>query len=109
MFKELRVGFLNGLIVGGLAFSVIGLYVQFFEPTFVSTFNVSGFAVSACIGISLLFSMVIASLDGTLIPIFFKKIGIDPAVASGPLITTINDLVAVISYYGLAWALLLNL
>ena len=39
----------------------------------------------------------------------FKKLNIDPAVASGPLITTMNDLVAAISYYGLAWFLLLNL
>ena len=36
------------------------------------------------------------------------KINIDPAVASGPFITTINDLVAVVTYYGLAWALLIN-
>ncbi|WP_408634643.1 magnesium transporter [Petralouisia muris] len=33
---------------------------------------------------------------------------VDPAVASGPLITTINDLVAVITYYGLSWFLILN-
>jgi len=39
----------------------------------------------------------------------FKKIKVDPAVASGPLITTINDLVAVVAYYGLAWLLLINL
>ena len=37
-----------------------------------------------------------------------KKINIDPAVASGPLITTINDLVAVVTYYGLSWVLLLE-
>ena len=109
VFKELRVGFLNGLIVGGLAFAVIGIYVQFFEPNFVSDFGVSGFAVSACIGVSLLISMLIASLDGTLIPIFFKKIGIDPAVASGPLITTINDFIAVIVYYGVSILLLVKL
>ena len=109
MLKELRVGFMNGLIVGTLAFLVIGLYVQFFEPTFVSTFGVSGFSVSACIGISLLISMLIASLDATLIPILFKKIGVDPAVASGPLITTINDLLAVIVYYGVSVIMLVNL
>ncbi|MBE5743811.1 MAG: magnesium transporter [Clostridiales bacterium] len=109
IFKELRVGFMNGLIVGTLAFAVIGVYVQFFEPTFVAEFGVSGFAVSACIGISLLISMIIASLDGTLIPIFFKKIGIDPAVASGPLITTINDLVAVMVYYGVSILMLVNI
>ena len=39
---------------------------------------------------------------------FFRKIKIDPAVASGPLITTVNDLVAVITYYGLAWLLLIQ-
>ena len=37
---------------------------------------------------------------------FFKKIGVDPAVASGPLITTITDLVGVVSYYSLAWIML---
>ena len=46
---------------------------------------------------------------GTCIPLFFKKINIDPAVASGPLITTVNDLVAVITYYGLSWLFLLKM
>ena len=43
-----------------------------------------------------------------MIPLMFKKLKVDPAVASGPLITTINDLVAVVTYYGLAWVLLIN-
>lgn len=46
-------------------------------------------------------AMVISSLVGTIVPMFFHKIKIDPAVASGPLITTVNDLVAVVTYYGL--------
>lgn len=52
--------------------------------------------------------MFISSAVGTLIPMFFKRIGVDPAVASGPLITTVNDLVAVVTYYGLSWLLLLQ-
>ena len=108
IFKELRVGGCNGLIIGVIAFLFIGLYVQYFEPTFVATFNVSGFAVSACIGISLFISMLMASLDGTLIPLLFKKIGIDPAVASGPLITTINDLISVCVFYGVSLLLLVQ-
>jgi len=40
---------------------------------------------------------------------FFHKIKVDPAVASGPLITTVNDLVAVVAYYGLVWLVLLPL
>ena len=53
-------------------------------------------------------AMVISSLVGTLVPMLFHKIKIDPAVASGPLITTVNDLVAVIEYYGLVWILLID-
>ena len=109
VFKEIKVATLNGLIIGIIAFVCIGAYIQFIEKSFVETFNVSGFAVSLCIGVSLLISMIIAGLDGTLIPIIFKKIGIDPAVASGPLITTINDLVAVLVYYGTSILLLVNL
>ena len=40
---------------------------------------------------------------------FFHKLKVDPAVASGPLITTVNDLVAVVTYYGCAWIFLINL
>lgn len=46
---------------------------------------------------------------GTLVPMFFHKIKIDPAVASGSLITTVNDLVAVVTYYGLAWMFLIRM
>ena len=54
----------------------------------------------------LLFGM---GLIGTLIPMLFHRIHVDPAVASGPLITTVNDLVAVVTYYGLALVFLVNM
>ena len=53
-------------------------------------------------------AMLISSLVGTVVPIFFHKIKVDPAVASGSLITTVNDLAAVVTYYGLAWILLIE-
>jgi magnesium transporter len=62
-----------------------------------------------CVGLALLFAMMISGLTGATIPTVFYRAGIDPAVASGPLITTVNDLVAVVSYYGLAWFFLLQL
>ena len=65
--------------------------------------------LSGCVGMSLIVSMAVSSLVGTLIPMLFHKIHIDPAVASGPLITTINDLVAVVVYYGLALVVLIDL
>lgn len=44
-----------------------------------------------------------------IVPMLFQKLGVDPAVASGPLITTVNDLVAVVTYYGTAWILLIGI
>ncbi len=109
VFKEMRVGALNGFLIGSLSFLLIGLYIQIFESTFASDVGISGFAISGCIGISLFLSMLVASLDGTLIPMLFKKVGIDPAVASGPLITTVNDFVAVCIYYGVSLLLLVGI
>ena len=66
------------------------------------------FSVSMCTGVSLAVAMLLSGVFGAAIPIGLKKLGVDPAVASGPFITTVNDLVAVVTYYGLALALLLN-
>lgn len=102
--KEARVGFANGLILGILSFVFIGLYLVALKNQEVTV----AFSISACTGIALLLAMILSSLSGTLIPLMFKKLKVDPAVASGPLITTINDLVAVVTYYGLAWILIMN-
>lgn len=104
VWKEVRIGLLNGSILGLLSFAAIGAYLCLKGNT-----PLFAFAVSGCLGIAMVLAMIVSSLSGTLIPIFFKQIGVDPAVASGPLITTVNDLVAVITYYGLAWLILLNL
>ncbi len=104
ILKEVRVGLANGLLLGAASFLFIGLYVHFFKG-YQWGF---AFAVSFCVGVALLVAMLISSLVGTTVPMIFHKLNIDPAVASGPFITTINDLVAVVSYYGLAWILLIN-
>ena len=105
MVKEIRVGFCNGLLLGIAAFGVIGVYILLVK----GQSPAEAFAVSACIGTSLLIAMLASSAVGTLIPLFLKKIKIDPAVASGPLITTVNDLVAVVTYYGISWLVLLEM
>lgn len=104
VFKETRVGLFNGIILGVISVVFVGFYIMLFkQKEFLFAFSVSG-----CIGIALLVAMAVSSAIGTLIPLFFKKIKVDPAVASGPLITTVNDLVAVVVYYGLSWVLLIN-
>lgn len=105
ILKEMKVGFVNGMILGIISFFAIGLYVFIAKSKSI----LFSFATSGCIGVSLVIAMVVSSFVGTVVPIFFKKIKIDPAVASGPLITTINDLVAVVSYYGIVWILLINI
>lgn len=102
--KEARVGLVNGLILGTLSVVCIGLYLVALKGQTV----MMAFSVSLCTGIALVVSILLSSICGTAIPLAFKKMNVDPAVASGPLITTINDLVAVVSYYGLAWLLLIR-
>lgn len=103
--KESKAGMFNGLLLGALAVAFLGVYVRLFK----GYAPAQAFLISFCVGVALLLSMIVSSLVGTLVPMFFKKIKVDPAVASGPLITTINDLVAVVIYYGLAWVLLIHL
>ncbi len=105
MFKEMRIGFMNGLFLGAMSFVILGLYIWLFKSNPVT----HAFLISGCVGVSLLIAMVISSLVGTFIPMFFHKIKVDPAVASGPLITTVNDLVAVVTYYGMVWILLIEI
>ena len=104
IFKETRVALFNGLFIGLCSIAIVGGYLSIIgghEPFL-------AFSTAGCVGIALCFAMMISGFTGAAIPMCFYKFGIDPAIASGPLITTINDLVAVVSYYGLAWGLLIR-
>lgn len=102
--KEARVGLINGVVLGLLSSVCIGIYLTVFKGQTAMLAS----SIALCIGLALVVSILLSSISGTVIPLIFKKLNVDPAVASGPLITTINDLVAVVSYYGLAWVLLIN-
>ncbi len=104
IMKEVKVGFANGLILGILAFIVIGIYIYVFKINIL----LNAFAISGCVGVALLVAMTVSSLIGTIVPIIFTKVGVDPAVASGPLISTVNDLTAVVIYYSMVWVLVIN-
>mgnify|MGYP002518431815 CR=1 FL=1 len=53
------------------------------------------------VAVALIGSMTVSGFCGCAVPVLFKKLGIDPAAASGPLITTASDLVSAITYYGI--------
>ena len=104
ILKEIRVALFNGLVLGAVSFVMVSAYLLVWA-SYGTTFV---FSAAGCVGLAMYFAMVISGLTGAAIPICLYRLGLDPAVASGPLITTVNDLIAVISYYGLAWALLLK-
>jgi magnesium transporter len=112
ILKEGRVGFVNGLALGALSFVVILLFLVLTKQEIIQfagyNFN-DAIKASGIVGISLVVAMTFASLVGSIIPIMLSKLKIDPAVASGPFITTINDILAIVIYYGLAYLLFINI
>ncbi|MCU0349551.1 MAG: magnesium transporter [Flavobacterium sp.] len=94
LFKEVRLSLLNGLIL-----SIILLLGSHFLLGFE---YIIGFTVS----ISLLSVIIIASLIGTFVPITLNKYGIDPALATGPFITTSNDIFGILIYFSIAKVIL---
>jgi|SRR5690554_1362893 len=95
--KEIGIGILNSLLIGlisfGVAFSILSLLK-------IADTNI--FKLSLTVGISLFIAMLISAIAGVFIPIILAKLKIDPALASGPIISTINDLFALVVYFGVA-------
>ncbi len=94
LLKELILGLVNGL-----ALAFIFLLISHFG------FKTS-YMVSFTVGIALVTVIVNAALIGTFIPIFLNKRGIDPAIATGPFITTSNDVLGILIYFSIAKVLL---
>ncbi len=104
-FSELSISFFDALILATIAFGLTTAYMLIFKHQPVG----QAMPVAACIAAAMAISMTVSGILGTAIPMFFKKTGIDPAAASGPLITTMNDLLSAVTYYGLAALLLLTI
>jgi magnesium transporter len=88
VFRELRVALLNGLVLGLLIFGLISLWQRDYSFAFI-------------LAITLQVILINASIVGALVPLFFKKIKIDPALATGPFINTFNDVVGLFIYFSL--------
>lgn len=98
IINRLGKEFLLGL-VNGIAIATVVLLVSHF------LFDTS-YLVSVTIGIALITVIVNAAIIGTFIPIFLDKKGIDPAVATGPFITTSNDVLGILIYFLIAKVIL---
>ena len=90
LLKELSLSLLNGSILAGIL--ILGSH-------FLLGYE---FIIGITVSIALLSVIVIASLIGTFIPIVLDKYGVDPALATGPFITTSNDIIGIIIYFTIA-------
>ncbi|MDD3106438.1 MAG: magnesium transporter [Bacilli bacterium] len=99
--KELRINFFNGLILSAFAFVVCSSFL-----TIKNTPNINIPIVAMIIAFALAISIMISGVFGSLLPMTLNRLGIDPSVASGPFITTLNDIVSTLVYFGLAYLLL---
>ena len=108
ILKELRIGTFNGLLIGLISFVFISVYLLITKANIhpETAFSIIDCAITAgIIGVSMMLSIIISSVIGTVFPLLLSKMKIDPAVASGPFITTLNDISSVVIYYGLAYLL----
>ncbi len=97
VLKELAVGLILGVIYG----LFIGVIARL-------TFMSEAFSVplAFAVGLAILSSMTIAALVGSMVPLIFERLNIDPAVATGPFVTTAIDIVSVYCYFTIAARLL---
>ena len=106
IWHEIKIGILNGLILAIISIAFITLYLGLTKSNVYSNTDFSWFEcfkAGSIVGLALFIAMSVSSFTGSFLPILLTKMHIDPAVASGPFITTINDLIAIVIYYGLAW------
>ena len=94
VWREVRVGFLNGVLFAIIIGAAGGLWFQ-------------NAMLGAVLAMAMVTNMLVAGLAGILVPITLDKLGADPALASGAFVTTVTDIVGFFSFLGLAALLLL--
>lgn len=83
----------TGLITGAVCGIVIAIVIYFWK---------ADIYLGIIVGVSIMASLIVATLSGALVPIVMDRLNVDPAVASGPFITTINDIISILIYFGMA-------
>lgn len=93
VFREMRIACLMGVLLGILVYIVARVWI-------------GDGVIAACVGLAMLSAIVLSAALGALVPVLFDKLGVDPAVASGPLITTLNDGLSLVLYFCISILLL---
>lgn len=97
-FRLIKREFGTGVIMGIACATVVSIIAQFVPN--------ASWLLGVIVGFSLFCTIIVATVVGTVIPLFINKFKIDPAVASGPFITTINDIVGLLINFSIATALI---
>ncbi|SES36392.1 magnesium transporter [Salipaludibacillus aurantiacus] len=92
IWREFKVGIIIGVVCGILVFLVATFW--------------QSIMFGVVVGVSLLATLIIGTMAGTVIPLVLYRVGLDPAVASGPLITTLNDIFSLLIYFGIATSMM---
>jgi magnesium transporter len=103
LMREIAAGALMGLACG----LVVGLWAEYLIRSGEATsLHFSAIYLALTVGLAMMGAMTFAAMFGALVPILFSRLNIDPAVASGPFVTSSNDIFALLIYYGVSVTLL---
>ena len=91
--RELFHGLVLGLILGILGYGVVLVFGR-------------GAEIALAVSLAIAAAVVLANLLGSMLPFFFKRIGLDPAVTSGPFIASMMDVSAIVIYFSIAIAVM---
>lgn len=95
ILKEGTIGLLTGLVFGALSGVVVFLLNQFG----IQEFGANPLELGVIVSVGLLGASLAATTLGVLSPFFFARLGVDPAIASGPIVTAFNDIASMIMYF----------
>lgn len=105
LMREMKTGILQGLIIGTLVFAMVNITTLITA----GAINDRNLIYAGVTGLSIFIALSIATTLGALIPLIMNKAKIDPAVASGPFITTVSDIITLTIYYSVSLVILLPL
>ena len=95
LVREVGTGLLNGILIGAILFVVTYLFLLLTNTS-------NAITITQVVSLSIVSSLTVATFSGALIPIIINSFKVDPAIASGPFVTMIIDIMALTVYFGLA-------
>jgi len=97
IWRMIRREFSTGVLIGIASMIAISLIIPIFY---------SNWVIALVVGVSILATLSVSAVTGAIVPLIINRLNIDPAVASGPFITTINDIIGLFIYFSIATSLL---